>query len=297
MDYVKNIDLCRCLSLLFVVCTQSEEFKKEVQKFIAPINGSYKIQCWGAQGAIFLENLEYASGKGGYSEGIWQPTTIDTVYICLGQLGSAAYHRDITARLAYNNRPDNINGFQLGGSGGGATSVTTTNRGELKNFDSDFYRKEVLIVAGGGGCCEWGGQGGAGGGLSAPNGIPSSKWPASRKGTGASQKIGGKTGSQSSDIVDMDGTFGVGGYGHGYNIKYDHQIDYGAQGGGGWYGGGGASYAGAAGGGSSYIGGVINGKTIAGDSTNPKQPTPDGNSEQVGQSGNGACVITQLSFN
>lgn len=210
-------------------CTQSEEFKKEVQKFIAPVNGSYKIQCWGAQGAIFLENLEYASGKGGYSEGIWQTTTINTVYICLGQLGSAAYHRDITARLAYNNRPDNINGFQLGGSGGGATSVTATNRGELKNFASPSFRNEVLIVAGGGGCCEWGGQGGAGGGLSAPNGIPSSKWPASRKGTGASQIIGGKTGSQSSDIVDMDGTFGVGGYGHGYNIKYDHQIDYGVK--------------------------------------------------------------------
>lgn len=241
--------------------------------------------------------MEYASGKGGYSEGIWQTTTINTVYICLGQLGSAAYHRDITARLAYNNRPDNINGFQLGGSGGGATSVTATNRGELKNFASPSFRNEVLIVAGGGGCCEWGGQGGAGGGLSAPNGIPSSKWPASRKGTGASQIIGGKTGSQSSDIVDMDGTFGVGGYGHGYNIKYDHQIDYGAQGGGGWYGGGGASYAGAAGGGSSYIGGVTEGKTIAGDSTNPKQPTPDDKSEQIGQSGNGACVITQLSFN
>ena len=294
MDYVKNIDLCRCLSLLLVVCTQSEEFKKEVQKFIAPVNGSYKIQCWGAQGAIFSENLEYASGKGGYSEGIWQPTTINTIYICLGQLGCAAYHKDITARLAYNNRPDNIKGFQLGGSGGGATSVTATNRGELKYFASN--KNEVLIVAGGGGCCEWGGQGGAGGGLSAPTGIPSSKWPASRIGTGASQTTGGKTGSQSSDIVDMDGTFGVGGYGHGHNIKYD-QIDYGAQGGGGWYGGGGASYAGAAGGGSSYIGGVTNGKTIAGDSTNPKQPTPDGNSEQVGQSGNGACVITQLSFN
>ena len=294
MDYVKNIDLCRCLSILLVVCTQSEEFKEEVQKFTAPVYGNYKIQCWGAQGAIFSENLEYASGKGGYSEGIWQPTTINTIYICLGQLGCAAYHKDITARLAYNNRPDNIKGFQLGGSGGGATSVTATNRGELKYFASN--KNEVLIVAGGGGCCEWGGQGGAGGGLSAPTGIPSSKWPASRIGTGASQTTGGKTGSQSSDIVDMDGTFGVGGYGHGHNIKYD-QIDYGAQGGGGWYGGGGASYAGAAGGGSSYIGGVTNGKTIAGDSTNPKQPTPDGNSEQVGQSGNGACVITQLSFN
>ena len=172
------------MSLLLVVCTQSEEFKKEVQKFTAPVYGSYKIQCWGAQGAFPLENLEYVSGKGGYSEGIWRPTTVNTIYICLGQLGSAAYIKGQIARLAYNNSPDNINGFLLGGSGGG-----------------------------------------------------------------------------------------------------------------GWYGGGGASYTGAAGGGSSYIGGVTKGKTIAGDSTDPKQPTPDGNSVQVGQSGDGACVITQLSFN
>mgnify|MGYP002762537972 CR=1 FL=1 len=293
MDYVKNIDLCRCLSLLLVVCTQSEEFKKEVQKFTAPVYGSYKIQCWGAQGAFSLENLEYVSGKGGYSEGIWRPTTVNTIYICLGQLGSAAYFKGQIASLAYNNSPDNINGFLLGGSGGGATSVTVTNRGELKNFASDDRRKEVLIVAGGGGALEWAGQGGAGGGLTGKDGNP--KPNESRKGIGGSQDSGGITGVHSGD-TSVNGMFGVGGYGYTYNDYYK-SIDYGTQGGGGWYGGGGASYTGAAGGGSSYIGGVTDGKTIAGDCTDPKQPTPDGKSEQIGQSGNGACVITQLSFN
>ena len=218
---------------------------------------------------------------------------MNTIYICLGQLGSAAYFKGQIARLAYNNSPDNINGFLLGGSGGGATSVTVTDRGELKNFASDDRRKEVLIVAGGGGALEWAGQGGAGGDFTGKDGNP--KLNECRKGKGGSQYSGGITGVHSGD-TSVNGMFGVGGYGYTYNDYYK-SIDYGAQGGGGWFGGGGASYAGAAGGGSSYIGGVTDGKTIAGDSTDPKQPTPDGNSEQVGQSGDGACVITQLSFN
>ena len=277
MDYVKNIDLCRCLSLLLVVCTQS------VEEFTAPVAGEYKLQCWGAEGRkqnrVSFKNC--FPGKGGYSEGILKSMKPATIYISVGQSPGD------NCSVVFNNSPNGLTSFNIGGSGGGATNITTTNRGELKNFAS--YKNEVLIVAGGGGSCEWDGQGGAGGGLVGKDGNPISN--GSRKGTGGSQNSGGITGVLSGD-TSVNGMFGIGGYG--YANKYN---DYGAQGGGGWYGGGGASYAGSAGGGSSYIGGVTNGITIAGDSTDPKQPTPDGNSEQVGQSGNGACVITQLSFN
>ena len=271
MDYVKNIDLCRCLSLLLVVCTQS------VEEFTTPVAGTYKLQCWGAQG--------YYGGNGGYSEGIWK-SAIDKLYVCVGQEG-------LWDVPPYNNKLNNITDFAVGHSGGGSTNITTTYHGELKNFASDDRRKEVLIVAGGGGALEWNGQGGAGGGLAGKDG--NSTTAGGRKGTGGSQNYGGITGVLPDD-TSVNGMFGVGGYGYAYSDTYKCN-DYGAQGGGGWYGGGGASYAGAAGGGSSYIGGVTDGKTIAGDSTDPKQPTPAGNSEQVGQLGNGACVITQLSFN
>ena len=271
MDYVKNIDLCRCLSLLLVVCTQ------KVEEFTAPVAGEYKLQCWGAHG--------HNGGNGGYSEGIWK-SAIDKIalYVCVGQVGSAYVP-------PYNNKPNNITEFAVGLCGGGATNITTTDRGELKNFAS--YKNEVLIVAGGGGALEWSGQGGAGGGLDGKDGNPTTT--GSRKGTGGSQDSGGITGVLPGD-TSVNGMFGVGGYGYAYSDDYKCN-DYGAQGGGGWYGGGGASCAGAAGGGSSYIGGVTNGITIAGDSIDHKQPTPDGKSEQIGQSGDGACVITQLSFN
>ena len=42
-----------------------------------------------------------------------------------------------------------VGGYVGGSGGGGATSITSVNRGELRNFDE--YRSEVLIVAGGGG--------------------------------------------------------------------------------------------------------------------------------------------------
>ena len=276
MDYVKNIDLFRCLSLLLVVCTQ------KVEEFTVPYTGTYKLQCWGAAGTS-KNSANFYGGKGGYSEGIWK-STIDTLYVCVGQVGG------MWGSLSYNNKPDNMTNFPVGYSGGGSTNITTTKRGELKNFASPDFRKEVLIVAGGGGGLEWNGRSGAGGGFAGKDATDGS-----RKGTGGSQDSGGITGAFPGG-TSVNGMFGVGGYGYAYSDTYKCN-DYGAQGGGGWYGGGGASYAGAAGGGSSYVGGVTDGKTIAGDSTDPKQPTPDGNSEQVGQSGDGACVITQLSFN
>ena len=260
-----------------LICTQN------VEEFTAPVAGKYKLQCWGAEG----RRQSWASfkncfpGKGGYSEGILKSIKPATIYISVGQQSSNK------TSIAFNNSPNGLTSFAIGCSGGGATNITTTNRGELKNFDS--YRKEVLIVAGGGGACEWDGQGGAGGGLVGKDGNPITN--GSRKGRGGAQYFGGITGVFSGD-TSVIGMFGIGGFGYANNPN-----DYGPHGGGGWYGGGGASFTGAAGGGSSYIGGVTNGKTIAGDSTDPKQPTPDGNSVQVGQSGDGACVITQLSFN
>ena len=266
-----------------LICTQ------KVEDFTAPVAGDYKLQCWGAEGRK-QSNVSYENcfaGKGGYSEGILKSMKPATIYISVGQSPGD------NSSVVFNNSPNGLTSFKIGGSGGGATNITTTNRGELKNFAPDSCRNEVLIVAGGGGGCEWNGQGGAGGGLVGKDGNPISN--GARKGTGGSQDSGGITGVLPGD-TSVNGMFGVGGYGYAYSDGFKCN-DYGSQGGGGWYGGGGASYTGSAGGGSSYIGGVTNGKTIAGDSTNPKQPTPDGNSVQVGQSGDGACVITQLSFN
>ena len=268
MDYVKNIDLCRCLSLLLVVCTQS------VEEFTAPVSGEYKLECWGARGGIRGESNCYP-GSGGYSKGIKTLEINKCIFICVGQTRDDCY-------VLYNNRPDGISSFSGGPAGGGATSVTTTNRGELKYFSN--YQSEVLIVAGGGGSCVWEGQGGAGGGLTGIDGK-TSRSDASPNGTGGNQSTGGITGARSGYIVSSHGKFGVGGYGYKPGIAGP----YGSQGGGGWYGGGGSAYGGAAGGGSSYTDGVDNGETKNG---NEKMPDPLGGDDITGNSGNGYCVIS-----
>ena len=237
----------------------------KVEEFTAPKAGDYKLECWGAQGKT--------GGKGGYVKGDYPMTNEQSIYICVGSSSNC-----------YNNKIGNITSFSWGREGGGATSITTTDRGELKYFVS--YKDEVLLVAGGGGACEWNGQGGAGGG---ENGLSGSKstylagnGTSTSYGTGGTQTSGGITTNGSyTPSVKYNGGFGYGGVGA-------QNGDYGAQGGGGWYGGGGSVYAGAAGGGSSHIGDVQDGKTIAG---NTSMPSPDGGTE-TGHSGDGVCNIT-----
>ena len=258
-------------------CTQS------VEEFKTPVAGEYKLECWGARGGTRSVDKDVAyPGNGGYSRGTKKFGINNSIYICVGQT------RNTDGDLSYNNRPDDITSCPGGPTGGGATSVTTKNRGELKYFSDPDYQSEVLIVAGGGGGCVWNGQGGAGGG---PIGLDgkTNRSDVSPNGTGGKQQTGGITGARSGYIVSSHGKFGLGGYGY----KPDVDGLYGSQGGGGWYGGGGSAYAGAAGGGSSYTDGVDNGETKKG---NEKMPDPLGGDDITGNSGNGACIITQVSF-
>ena len=252
-----------------LICTQS------VEEFKTPVAGEYTLECWGARGGKRVNDKDAYPGNGGYSRGTKKLDINDRIYICVGQT------RDDNVVL-YNNRPDGISSFPGGPAGGGATSVTTKDRGELKNFLK--YQSEVLIVAGGGGGCVWSGQGGAGGG-SIGLGGETNRSDVSPNGTGGTQKTGGITGARSGTYVSSHGIFGLGGYGY----KPDVGGLYGSQGGGGWYGGGGAAYSGAAGGGSSYTGGVVNGETKNG---KEKMPDPLGGDDITGNSGNGYCVIS-----
>lgn len=196
-----------------------------------------------------------------------------SIYICVGGYGNG-----------YNNRIPGVGTF--GTPGGGATSITTTNRGELSNFNS--FRGEVLIVAGGGGAQDAGENSprpvaGVGGGLDGGDAYGSGC-----NGLGARQYQPGSNSFREPQNCPHNYTpgFGYGGVASRYYSGWD---DPGAQGGGGYYGGGGTQQAGPAGGGSSYYGGLNSSTTIAG---NGYQPSPDGDTQQLGQSGSGHCVVS-----
>ena len=245
-------------------CTQS------VETFTALEDGTYTLECWGAQGANFDNGqVKLTGGMGGYATGMYTMNKEQSIFICVGGFQNG-----------YNNKIPGVG--NPGPAGGGATSITTTNRGELSNFN--LFRGEVLLVAGGGGAQD-AGEGkpiaGVGGGLSGGDGQ------GVVKGYGARPDDPGVNGLRvaASCPHNYEPGFGYGGVA---SLQTTFE-DFGAQGGSGYYGGGGTQMAGPAAGGSSYYGGVTSGTTIAG---NGSQPSPNGDTQQLGQSGSGHCVIS-----
>lgn len=246
--------------------------------FVAPKEGKYKLQVWGAQGG-YRSSSEYG-GKGGYSEGIITLKKGDTLYIYVGGSG---------------NTGGSSGGFNGGGSkqtypgGGGAT--------DIRIEGNTLYHR--IIVAGGGGsdgAATYSGK--AGGGL---NGISATETNYCSGGEGATQTNAG-----------LRGSFGKGGSGA-YNSDGWGGGGFGGAGGGGWYGGGGVNpdrsdddRGGGGGSGFIYDGTssvpdgyavsshiLTNGLTLDGNSSSI--PTHDNLSTMTGNQGDGYAKITFMS--
>ena len=246
-------------------CTQS------VATFTALEDGTYTLECWGAQGQ---SHGGLVGGNGGYATGMYTMNKEQNIFICVGGYGNR-----------YNNKIPNL-GYH-GVTGGGATSITTNNRGELSYFNS--FRGEVLLVAGGGGAQDSGEgnpKAGVGGGEAGGSGTGGSN----SYGTGGTQTGPGSNILRAPQNCPSNypASFGYGGVA---SAQTQYGNDFGAQGGGGYYGGGGSQMGGPGGGGSSYYKGVgvTSGSTIPGDRS---QPSPNGDTQQLGQSGDGHCVIS-----
>lgn len=249
-----------------------------VESFTAPVNGKYKMECWGASGASIYPNVSYLKpGLGGYSIGNLNASSNEILYVCVGSSGAYGAY-------SYNN---NLGySLRLGSPGGGATHISINSGGELKNFSS--HPTDILLVAGGGGGVDIvsgkEASGGYGGGTEGGAGASTD---GTYIGTGGTANAGGKT---NFEYQGVNGSFGLGGVGWASNN------DYAAQGGSGWYGGGGgcSSTVGTAGGGSGHVNSSLlsNAQTIAG---NQSFPSPNGGTE-TGHSGHGECIISQTAF-
>ena len=263
-----------------------------VQSIMLP-PGSYKLECWGAQGG-YRSNATYG-GKGGYSIGELTLNEETTLYVQVGGSGNT--------------------GKTSGGYNGGGKRNTYNGGGggtDIRIGQDSLYAR--VIVAGGGGSDGAPGKkgmygGGESGGSSTENygaggfggtqtGVSDSAWQTTNQSTGTGTK------------TDAYAGFGFGGNGIYINNGY------GGAGGGGWYGGSGA-YPDSSGdddrgggGGSGYIytsstasnypSGCLlnssyyltNAQTIAG---NTSFPSPNGGTE-TGHEGNGYARITVLAI-
>ena len=258
-------------------------------KSITLPKGTYKLECWGAQGgngtASPSNNSQLFGGKGGYSYGVFSPTSDTVLYLYSGGQGSTATGSTLSGpNGGYNgggagskNGSNNSN-TQTSGGGGGATHIATTSG--LLNTLSSSTASILLIAGGGGGAGDWygsfstqssdGGYGGGNSGGSAANGGGYSV-------SGGTQSSGYSFGQGASASTHVDQGGGGGGYYGGYcsTGTSDSNICGG-------------------GGGSGYINTskLTSASTIAG---NTSFTSPTGTTE-TGHSGNGYIRITVQSI-
>lgn len=246
-----------------------------VQSITLP-KGTYKLECWGAQGGNGCTDSSYTGGKGGYSIGTISLNTKITLYIYVGGRGVSSEASGSGAIRA--------GGFNGGGSGRDWSSTNHGGSGgggatDIRINQDSFYARVIVAGGGGGASDDW--NGGSGGGVS---GIST--------GASAGTATSGSGFGQAAASSYTSGECGGGG--------------------GGWYGGyGGGSENIPGGGGSGYVyisstasnypsGCLLNSsyylsdaKTIAG---NNSFVSPTGSSE-TGHSGNGYCRITVIECN
>lgn len=259
-------------------------------KSITLPKGTYKLECWGAQGgngtASPSNNSQLFGGKGGYSYGVFSPTSDTVLYLYSGGQGSTATNSTLSGpNGGYNgggagSKNGSTNSHtQTSGGGGGATHIATTSG--LLNTLSSSTASILLIAGGGGGAGGWygsfstqssdGGYGGGNSGGSAANGGGYSV-------SGGTQSSGYSFGQGASASTHVDQGGGGGGYYGGYcSIGISDSNICGG------------------GGGSGYINTskLTSASTIAG---NTSFTSPTGSSE-TGHSGDGYIRITIQSIN
>ena len=212
------------------------------QTFTAPVNGTYKLEVWGAQGG---GDTSYTGGYGGYSIGHVSLINGKILYINVAEKGKYCTGNECIADNTYNGGGyckslDNQRAGAISscGSGGGATHIATKS-GLLYTLKEN--KNSLVIVAGGGGGANYcngfnyanGGHGGGYIGTSAIN-------------------IGARDFSANGGLEATGGTQ-TSGYAFGQGSKYGNSSNTNVGGGSGLYGGKSSTINGA-GGGSGYIG-------------------------------------------
>ena len=238
------------------------DYSGSIEEFEVPVNGTYKIELWGASGGSNFE--EYPGGNGAYTTGVIELNYQDVLYVNVG--GEGAIANRSTALGGYNGGGSSqvIGAGDYAGSGGGSTDIRLVN-------DTKFggLKSRIMVAAGGGGAYHFQngttgisyiGTGGAGGTL---NGILPTIIRCDNRpniiGTPSTQTIGAENNVCSSDLsveIGSEAMFGQGSNG----------VTWSSGGGGGYYGGG-SGYATGASGGSSYISGYLGCNAIAEEST------------------------------
>lgn len=296
--------------------TKTFEYEGKYKTFIAPMDGEYKIELWGASGG---DANGAKGGKGAYTKGNIELIKGEVLYIYVGQVGESSDNiaEEKVFKSTFNGGGQGFqNIWTFSASGGGATDIRLeiVSNGLWDDFNS--LKSRIMVAAGGGGGEKFAklSAGGYGGALEGGEGLISDAVIEDdnrilKNTTGGTQTSGGETNDRKT--VFSNGKFGSGGFSTGTA----------SGGGGGYYGGAGGidqGYSPSAGaGGSSFISGYPGCDAIKEKSTkdaivhtgesihysgkvftdsvmiagNATMPSIDGGTEE-GHTGNGYAKIT-----
>ena len=227
--------------------TSKLSYTGELQEYVVPVDGTYKIELWGAQGG-YAYTTDYYGGLGAYTSGFIKLSKNTKLYFAVGSGNKVGNNQSLYNYFGGGAGGQSVTDNCYGGDGGGATDVRL----------NDSINSRIMVAAGGGGAGYqngWGyGYGSAGGGLTSENGIGDELNGVKFVGTGATQTSAG-TNKSSGYTSYCAGYFGYGGHAcYGLPKGWDRNFT-GGGGGGGYYGGGGAGDSTSGAGGSSYISG------------------------------------------
>lgn len=198
------------------VVINSSYTESEKIKTINLSAGTYRVECWGAQGGSINET--YHGGYGAYTSGKLVLNQDKTFYAYIGSAGQYTGQNNSVIPGGYNgggNSSDcRYNDVRLSTSGGGSTDLRLTN-GDWDNDSS--LNSRIIVAAGGSGPAKYGdyyiSTGVGGGGILGYDGkIYEAK--SGHEGKKASQTSGGIGGSNNSTY---SGSFGKGGSGKSSN--------------------------------------------------------------------------------
>lgn len=206
------------------------------------VPGRYLVQLWGASGG----GSDSMSGKGGYTEGYFDFSVGDQLYIYVGGKGSLSTS-GTSAQGGFNGGGNSgTSTSNFAGSGGGATDI---------RLNADNLANRILVAGGGGGAGSVNDSiyycfGGSGGGT---EGTSCNKCDIYSGGSGTNSS-GGLISTYTGNglTAATNGALGIGGNGSSYTSGSNSYAAGG--GGGGYYGGAGGTRYGGGGGGSGYCG-------------------------------------------
>ena len=214
------------------ITKMSKNFDEGIQK-ISLIPGTYKIECWGAQGGTSNGGT---GGNGSYTCGNITLTENQDLYVCVGSMGGNA----TTSSGGYNG-----GGYSSTGNlpaGGGATDIRTVYKDNIYSVDS-LLSRIMVAAAGSGGNIYNGAPGGNLNGLKTNsnfNGTLATQTSAGTNGTfGKTSITNGYTGAGGGYYTGGTSTYTktttiaeryIGREGETVNLNGTYKIKYGANG-------------------------------------------------------------------